>query len=358
LVFFMREQLEDVGKIRADVFDRTIFPRLGSPRSDVLVGPRHGVDVGIIDIGAGRVMAVTTDPFFVAPEYGWERAGWFAVQIVLSDVATSGLKPTHLAVDLNLPLSTSDGDLAALWQAVHEACVELEVSIVTGHTGRYEGCSFPTVGAATGIAFGGRDEYVLPSMARPGDAVIITKGPAIETTALLGMAAPRTIAGALGVGTAQAAAALFRCMTVVPDAMVAIGVGAREAGVTSMHDATERGVIGGLVEIAETSGNGVLVDLDAMRLRPEVRAVSELFEVDPYSTSSEGTLLLTCRPHRCGDAIARLEAAGIDTFHVGEILPPGSGMWLVSGGHEQPMTAPDADPFWPAYRRALEQERT
>lgn len=357
-VFLMREQVvREVGKIHSEVFDRTIFPRLGASRSDVVVGPRHGVDVGIVDVGGGQAMALTTDPFFVMPEYGWGRAGWFAVQIVLSDVATSGLPPSHLTVDLNLPPETGEIELAALWEAVHEACAAVGVSVVTGHTGRYEGCSFPVVGGATGIALGAKDRYVVPSMARPSDAVIVTKGPAIETTALLALAAPRTIARALGETTARAAAALFSSMTVVSDAMAAVQVGVRDDGVTSMHDATERGVLGGLVEIAHASGNGILVDVDAMALRPDVRAVCELFEVDPYSTSSEGTLLLTCRPHRAAAVVDRLEAAGIDAFLVGEVLPQTSGMWLVRGGQEHPLAAPAADPFWPAYRRAVEREQ-
>src|SRR5205814_848172 len=160
-----------------EVFRDTIFPRLGASRPDVLVGPRHGVDVGVLDLGGGRVMALSTDPFFVVPEYGWERAGWFAVQIVLSDVATSGLAPSHLTLDLNLPTSLPDSDLAALWESIHAACRETGVAIVTGHTGRYDGCAFPTIGAATGIALGGAEAYVTPGMARPGDAVLLTKGP-------------------------------------------------------------------------------------------------------------------------------------------------------------------------------------
>ena len=44
-------------------------------------------------------------------------------------------------------------------------------TVVTGHTGRYDGCAYPMLGGATVIAIGGREKYVTPSMIRPGDAL-------------------------------------------------------------------------------------------------------------------------------------------------------------------------------------------
>ncbi len=56
----------------------------------------HGVDVGIVEISEDHVMALTTDPVFIVPEYGWERSAWLAVHILASDAATSGLKPVYM----------------------------------------------------------------------------------------------------------------------------------------------------------------------------------------------------------------------------------------------------------------------
>ncbi|MCX7622761.1 MAG: AIR synthase, partial [Thermomicrobium sp.] len=70
-------ELPTLGKISREVFDRIILPNLGAAAPQVLVPPQHGVDVGIVDLGNGQVMAVTTDPVFVVPAYGWERAAWF-----------------------------------------------------------------------------------------------------------------------------------------------------------------------------------------------------------------------------------------------------------------------------------------
>src|SRR5438270_3285060 len=138
-----------VGKVSADTFARVIAPHLGCRRPEVLVGPQAGIDSGIIDLGGGQVMAVTTDPFFIDPALGWERAAWFAVHIVASDAATTGLKPAYLALDLNLPLDMPDQDIERLWLAIDRTCRQLGIAIITGHTGRYEGCAFPMLGGAT-----------------------------------------------------------------------------------------------------------------------------------------------------------------------------------------------------------------
>src|SRR5579875_546580 len=168
-----------VGKIAQDTFERLIRPRLGAPSADVLVGPGTGLDTGIVSLGAGQVVAVTTDPFYVLPAFGWDRAAWFAVQIIASDAATSALPLRYLTVDLNLPPEMPDDILAEIWEATSAACCQLGVAVVTGHTGRYQGCSTPILGGATMICIGAESAYLTPAMACPGDAIVVTKGAAI-----------------------------------------------------------------------------------------------------------------------------------------------------------------------------------
>ena len=60
-------ELPEIGKISPEVFNELIFPRLGAASKNVLVGPQHGVDVGIANIG-GRAVSFTTDPVFIVPE--------------------------------------------------------------------------------------------------------------------------------------------------------------------------------------------------------------------------------------------------------------------------------------------------
>ena len=348
----MDDRLASVGKVSAKIFDEVILPRLGGPSRDVLVGPQVGVDVGIVSLGNGQVLVATTDPLYVLPELGWEKAGWFAIQILASDAATSGLAPNYITIDLNLPTSFPHDDLEVMWTAMHRACKDLGIAIITGHTGHYEGCSFPMIGGATVFCVGPEDRYVIPSMARPGDKVIITKGAAIETAGTLATVFRDRVAAACGDAFAEEASKLFWQMTVVKDAMTAVSVGVREDGVTSMHDATEGGVWGALVEVARASSVGMRIDKQAILVPEVVRKTCELFGIDPYPASSEGTLIITCKAEKADAVIARLSDEGIASSIVGEVLPLKEGLSYVEGGAMRSLEAPAQDPFWPAYRRA------
>ncbi len=343
----MSEQV--TGKATPEVFERIILRRLGAPDPDVLTPPAHGVDVGVVRVADGVAMALTTDPVFVVPAYGWERAAWFAVHILASDASTSGLPLRWMTVDLNLPPEISDVELTQLWDAFHRACADLGIAVVTGHTARYDGCAWPMVGGATCIAVGADDAYVTPEMARPGDAIVVTKGAAIEATALFAATFPERLAAGVGADVVRAADALFERMTVVPEAVIARDFGLRDAGVTSMHDATEGGVLGGLHEVAVASGNGMRVDVGAIPLRPEVEAVCAHTGMDPYLAISEGTLIATVRPDRADAFVATLREEAIDAAVVGEILPVTEGRTAVRDGVVEPLEHPGLDPFWGAF---------
>lgn len=353
----MLPDLPVIGKISAEVFDTVIYPRLGKVRKEVLVGPQHGVDIGVIDIGAGMVMAVTTDPVFIVPPYGWERSAWFAVHILCSDAATSGLPLAYMTIDLNLPLSITSDEFTRMWKTIHEECEKLGVGIVTGHTGRYEGCEYPMVGGATVMAIGRKDEYITPAMARPGDAVIVTKGPAIEAAGLFAATYPDRLAERYGSDFAKAAQDIFWQMSVVEEARIAATVGVRDNGVTAMHDATECGIWGGLAEIASASGVGMMIEKGRIPVQESIIRICEFFGIDPFISISEGTLLLTCRPHKAGEIEQKLNAARIPAAIVGEVLPADKGCWIKDKGRTIPLEHPRVDPFWAAFGRAAEERR-
>lgn len=349
----MAQELPTLGKISREIFDQIILPHLGAAAPEVRVPPQHGVDVGIVDLGNGLVLAVTTDPVFIVPAYGWERAAWFAVHILASDAATSGLTPRYLAIDLNLPLEITGEELTLLWTTIHRTCAELGISIVAGHTARYEGCHYPMVGGAAVLAIGPADRYVTPKMARVGDLVVVTKGAAIEAAGLFAVTFPERIAQVYGAEFAEQAQQLFWQMSVVEDARTAVSVGVRDDGVTAMHDATECGVFGGLVEVAEASQVGLRIEREKIIVREDVRKICELFGMDPYAAISEGTLIITVRPHKAEAVVAALAEKGIAASIVGEVVPRDEGCVLVSNGSSEPLEHPRVDPFWAAFGRAM-----
>jgi len=349
----MSTQLPDKGKVSAEIFDTIILPHLGAKKDTVLVGPQHGVDVGVIDIGGGQVMALTSDPVFIVPQYGWRRAAWFAVNILASDAATSGLAPTYMAVDLNLPLSITRDEFEEMWLAFTEECERLGIAIISGHTGRYAGCGYPMVGGATVMSVGSETKYVTPKGARVGDRVIITKGAAIEAAGLFAVTFPAKVAAAYGEDFAEKAQDIFYQMSVVEDCLVAASAGVRDGGVTAMHDATECGVWGGLFEVAQASNVGMTIDKESIIVQDAVRKICRLFDIDPYSSISEGTLVITCRPRKVKEVLERLGEAGIAATVVGEVTPAEKGITYAERGTTHVLEHPRVDPFWTAFDREI-----
>ena len=345
-----------LGKIAPGQFERVIAPHLGAARSEVLVGPRAGQDSAIVKLGGARVLAVTTDPLSVVPALGFEASARLSCHLIASDLWTTGIAPAWASITFNLPPQMSDAELRTYWLAMSDEWARLGVAVVTGHTGRYAGCGYSIIGAGTLMGVGDESCYLTPAMALSGDRVIVTKGCAIEATAIAAWLFPQRLGALLGPDRAERARALLGQVSVVADCRAALRVGVRDRGVTALHDATEGGVLGGLLELARASGRDLVVERARIPLTPEARAACEVFGTDPYWTLSEGTLIATARPAHAAAVLAALAAAGISAVDVGEVVPGVGRLSL-----EEPdgtwtfLEEPEADPYWPAYQRAIDE---
>ena len=93
------------------------------------------------------------------------------------------------------------------------------------------------------------------------------------------------------------------------------------------------------------------IELDAIPVREEVRAVCEHVGIDPYTSISEGTLIATVVADRADAFVRALGATGIDAAIVGEVTQAVDGVVLVTGLGDRPLEHPGLDPFWEAFGR-------
>jgi len=328
-----------LGKIDADTFDSVIAPRLGADREDVRVGPTAGVDFGVFAAG-GQAIVTATDPLSFLPELGPERAGKLALDIVLADVAVSGVAPTHVTVSLTLPADFPDDTFEGIWTGIDAHARNLGVAIVSGHTGYYADVASSWVGAATAFGVGDFEDVVRPDGATAGDSIVVSTGPAAEVAGLFATLYPE----ALGLDPETVASAQRRVddIAAVEDALAAHDAGA----VTAMHDATEGGVAGGLVEMAEGAGVRFDVDSTAVPMGEGVAAVCDAIDVDPWHVTSCGTLLIAVDSANAEAVVAALQARGTAAAVVGRVTE-GTGVY-VDGDR---ISAPEVDPSWAAGRR-------
>lgn len=336
--------LPKYGKIGSDFFKRVIYPNLGKKDNNVIVGPKTGVDTCAISVGRNQVLVATTDPISFIPDLGPEGSAWESVNLLASDVSTSGLAPQFALFDLNLPTGFLESEFEKYWIAMSKECARLGISIIGGHTGRFKGLNSTVIGAGSMFSLGPRNSYHSASDGRVGDLVLLTKGAAIATTAILATAFPKTTRKKLGQAQSDRARKYLKMTSVVKEALIAA-----RAGGNALHDATEGGVVSAAYELATASGTGLRLDLSKIPVSEETRLICEIFDIDPYTSLSEGSLLISCSRSNMDQVVSALHSARINVAVVGQLLPRKDGINTTRDGRYVPMKQPILDPYWRAY---------
>jgi len=331
-----------------------ILKHRGSKAADLIVPPARGFDNGVLKLGSGRVLVFTADPISFIPSIGARLSAWLSLHHLASDLATSGVLPRYAVVDYNLPVDFGDRSFRAYAVAFGRECGKLGVTIIGGHTGRYPGCGLSIIGGAVLFAEADQSGYVTLAMAAAGDRVVVTKGPALEASAVLAHSFPFKVREALGPGIlSKAKGRLLQCSTLA-DSLVAASVGIRLDGITSMHDATEGGVVTALSELATASGKEIAVDLRLIPVPEDVGRVCSLFGLNPFETLSEGTLIVTCRPAKVAKLVRALLRNGIECFEVGEVREGNvRNLGAKKSMRLSPRTLPH-EKYWDVYAQGIE----
>jgi hydrogenase expression/formation protein HypE len=341
------------GKVPREFLETVVFSNLGESRSSLLVKPGHGLDNAVISLGGKKVLLVTSDPLSVIPSVGLKQSAWLSVHLIASDLTTSGVSPQFAMLDLNLPPEMGLAAIGTYIKAMGDECRKLGIAIAGGHTGRYPGSGYTVVGGGTMFSVAEADAYVTPAMAKPGDSVLITKGAAIGATAVLSCSFPERVADNAGAAMLKKAKSRLRDCSTVKDAKAAASAGLHDR-VTSMHDATEGGVLGGLFELSSACDLPVIVRKDRIHVSDEAAAVCGAFGLDPLTTLSEGTLIITCRPGSADHVRGALAEEKVQSYEIGTVgrRRQGRGLWVSSGGLKPEPHTPSPDGYWKAYSDA------
>ena len=324
-----------LGKLPAPLLEKLLAENvIRDPR--VLVGPRIGEDAAIIDFGATCLVA-KTDPITFATD----RIGWYAVHINANDVATMGAAPRWFLATVLLPEGQATAALVrSIFDDLRRGCEELNVTLCGGHTEITAGLDRPiVVGQMLGEVL--RDRQIVNTDARPGHDVILTKGIAIEGTAIMARERPAQVREEFG------EAFLLRAQRFLDNpgiSVVAAALAATEAGPPSaIHDPTEGGLATGLMELAHGAGAGLEVDLDKVFIWPETQALCDAFGLDPMGTIASGALLVVSPPDRTAAILRALAGQRIHAAVIGKMTPATDGMTLRRDGKRTPLPTFEAD---------------
>ena len=319
-----------IGKLPLDMLERLVLRKKGAHSPKVVVGPMAGVDVGVVESG-GKYLVSSTDPITGAEE----RVGWLAVHISANDVATSGARPEYLLSTLLLPERIGEEGIAKIAEEMDRAAKELGISILGGHTEITPGLKRPIV-VATALGF--TDRYVTSEMAKEGDIILMTKSAGIEGTAVIA-SSYRDVLKKMGYRFVSKAEALFHRISIVDEAVRAI----KFTAVHAMHDPTEGGILGGVLEMAMASGLGFELYEASVPVEKTTLELARLLMIDPLRLLASGSLLIAVEPGGVEEVRSALQTFGVS--EIGRFV--GKGYTLIrKDGRKEELKGPVKDELW------------
>ena len=327
-----------------------VFGSLGKRSKRVVVGPGLGLDNAVISAGNGRVLILTVDPVSAIPEFGMKRSAWLSAHLIASDYTASGADPEFATFGYNFPPRMTGKEKEEFVRSVGTECRRLGVAIVGGNTGSYPGAGFTVIGTGSMFGFAPEGGYVTPSMAREGDVVLMTKHAAIEATGSLALSFPTSLEEMVGGRTAARARRVLDLCSTVDDARAARRAGLGCDSVTSMHDATEGGVLGALEEMALASRHAFEIDVSKIPVPEAAAKVCAAFGLDPLATMGEGALLTTCRPSIVPELMRNMSRSQIPISEIGSVRG-GEGLFVSRRREKARKFVRRGDGYWLAYER-------
>lgn len=303
------------GKLPAEMLGRLIADYGTGPDQSVIVPPGVGRDAAAIALD-DPILVVKSDPITFATI----NAARYLVAVNANDVACLGATPRWMTVVGLFPTGTTTAAaVERIFAELRDVCREHGISLIGGHTEITAGIDHPLL-IGTLLAETTRDRLLEPGGAREGDEIILTKSVGLEGTALLAAEKRAALLPVIGEERLrEARKLLYRPgISVVADAGAALA----GAGVHALHDPTEGGIATGVWELAQASGHGAEIDLAALPILPDTRAICDHFGIDPLGLLSSGALLMAISPDATPDVVARLRDARIAATAIGRITGP------------------------------------
>jgi hydrogenase expression/formation protein HypE len=267
-----------------------------------LASPVDGVGLAALDDGAAirvgdRWLVITTDSHVVQPIFfpGGD-IGRLSVSGTVNDLAMMGAtEPVALTCAAIIEEGFARADLERIVASMRDTAREAGAPVVTGDTkvmgkGELDGIVLNTAG----VAFA--DRVVTDAGLRPGDRLIVTGTIGDHGMAIMSVRHRLGLEGDLRSDVAPV------------NGLVREALRAGGADVVAMKDPTRGGVAGVLHEMAAKAKVGIVLEEQALPVRDEVRAASEMVGIDPLLVANEGKAVIGVRAASVEKVLAALRA--------------------------------------------------
>jgi len=290
----------------------------------VLINPGIGEDTAAVDVKAEEVLVLKSDPITFATD----AIGQYAVLINANDIATSGATPRWLLTTLLFPCGVTPAEIQTVIKELQDFCRQWQITLCGGHTEITDAVTRPVV---TGMMAGTvtRRKLIDKRSMAPGDRVLLSKGVAVEGTAIIAREFGDRLAE-LGLTDCE----IERCRQFLADISIITEaqIAAQSTATSAMHDVTEGGLATALEELSMAGGHRIKIDMDAIPVFAETRNICRLLGIQPLGLIGSGSLLICCRANGCNSLMEKIGKCGIEISCIGEVLNVGHGIEALKKG--------------------------
>ncbi|MEJ2285308.1 MAG: AIR synthase related protein [Desulfobacterales bacterium] len=296
----------------------------------IIINPGVGEDTAAVDVGPEEVLVLKSDPITFATD----SIGQYAVLINANDIATSGARPRWLLTTLLFPTGVTPSEISQVIGELKTFCKKWDITLCGGHTEITDAVTRPVV---TGMMAGtvGRSQLIDKRNMAPGDRVLLTKGVAVEGTAIIAREFGDRLKR-LGIKDKEidSGRRFLADISIITEAQIA----AEFKATSAMHDVTEGGLATALEELSTAGEHQIKIMVDTIPVYAQTRKICQLLDIDPLGLIGSGSLLICCREAACEDLMKAIGNAGVEVTCIGEVLQSGQG--IIAENEKRPVPWP------------------
>jgi hydrogenase expression/formation protein HypE len=298
------------GKLSHQLIQKMMVPAF---RNDILETQHDGA---VLSFSGGR-LAFSTDAYVVHPIFfPGGNIGDLAVNGTVNDLAMCGARPQYLSASFIIEEGLSMDDLWRILCSMREAADRAGVIIVAGDTkviDRGKGDKVFITTSGIGVVPDGI--HIDPTLARPGDAIILSGAIGSHGMAIMSVREGLEFETTIESDTVP--------LHGLVDSILSAGI-----RVHVMRDPTRGGVASALNEIAEKAAAGIMIDESAIPVRDDVQGACEILGLDPLYVANEGKLIafVAAEDAERTLSIMRAHPLGKDSVMIGQVVADHDGV--------------------------------
>lgn len=300
------------GKIDLKDLNEIISSYVGVKKKQTILSSSIGEDSCLIDLKLldEDIMLISSDPI----TFTSKNIGRLAVIINTNDIYASGGLGYGIMLNILIPTNRTLNDLKKIMEEIHDECINHNLQILGGHTEVTDAVNDIII-SVTIIGTSKKQNVIKTSSSKKGDLIFLTKTLGIEGTIVLFDEHKSELKEILTEYEIQEIEKFREKLTIKNECEIL-----RNININSMHDITEGGLIGALLEMSVSSKNGFKIFKEKIKIHDITKKICDYLNKDIFHLISSGNLLFTCDKEQKKIIQENFYNTDIECVIIGEVI--------------------------------------